>query len=81
MSNEHRNDGSWRTLMPKPDTDKFIKYTRPWPFNPTPQEDITALEAAYMAIFFQWTIGRAGVVFEDFPQWHIIKRHFTEVSE
>jgi hypothetical protein len=64
MSNEHRNDGSWRTLAPKPKQYKF-----------TPKKDITSLEAAHIAHFMA-----AHVSPDEFPEWEIISRHFTEAK-
>lgn len=41
----------------------------------TPQDDITPLEAVWIAHFFAW---RAYA--PEHPQWQLIKRHFTEIK-
>jgi hypothetical protein len=72
MTNEHRNDGSWRTLAPKKNRE----------FKFTPQDNISPLESAWLVGFLMWwnSDGNTATSVDDFHQWPLIKRHFTEVK-
>jgi len=48
-------------------------------YNFVPQEDMTPLEAAWIAHFFV-CLGTPGFSFaERYPKWRLIERHFEEV--
>jgi len=55
---------------------------KPKCYNFTPQDDITALESAWLAIFLkEYDRLPFGGYAEDLRSWPFVSRHFTEVPE
>lgn len=52
---------------------------QPKQYDFVPQDDMTPLEAVWIAHLFTWV--KWAVPIENHPQWEKVKRHFAEVKE
>jgi len=76
----HTGDGVLTAASLKYATTETFSVARPKQYILTPQDDATPVEAMYVAYYFAWFQSPGFSPSEMFPQWQIIKRHFTEVK-
>lgn len=58
----------------------IAKSFTPVAYDFTPQEDMTPLESSWCGHFFAWRLAPGLSNPPQYPQWELIKRHFTEVK-